>query len=59
MNNPEFQAMHTHNVKVLKMKKMESIMKLIGKLARIFVGMARRNESYRSEKLQIPTSIAA
>ncbi|CAM3925812.1 IS110 family transposase [Mesobacillus zeae] len=59
MNNPEFQAIHSHNVKVKKMKKMKSIMKLIGKLARIFVGMARRNESYSPEKLQTLTPMAA
>jgi transposase len=59
VNNPEFQAIHTHNVKVKKMKKMKSVMKLIGKLARIFVGMARRNESYSPEKIQTPTSMAA
>jgi transposase len=59
VNNREFQAIHTHNVKVKKMKKMKSIMKLIGKLARIFVGMARRNESYNSEKLQTPPKAAA
>lgn len=48
VNNPEFQALHSHNVKVKKMKKMKSIMKLIGKLARIFVGISRRNEAYLS-----------
>ena len=52
MNNPEFKAFHSHNVKVKKMKKMKSIMKLIGKLARIFVGIARRNESYCPNKIQ-------
>jgi len=52
MNNPEFKAIHAHNVKVKKMKKMKSIMKLIGKLARIFVGIARRNESYCPSKVQ-------
>ncbi|GIN95006.1 hypothetical protein J6TS1_08760 [Siminovitchia terrae] len=52
MNNPEFKAIHSHNVKVKKMKKMKSIMKLIGKLARIFVGIARRNESYCPSKVQ-------
>jgi transposase len=59
MNNPEFKALHTSNVKVKKIKKMKSIMKLIGKLARIFVGMAKRNESYCPEKLQPLTSLAA
>lgn len=52
MNNPEFKAIHSHNVKVKKIKKMKSIMKLIGKLARIFVGIAKRNESYCPSKLQ-------
>nr|WP_263326261.1 IS110 family transposase [Neobacillus sp. Marseille-Q6967] len=51
-NNPEFKALHTHNVKVKKIKKMKSIMKLVGKLARIFVGISRRNESYCSDKLK-------
>ncbi|MEH7482498.1 IS110 family transposase [Neobacillus drentensis] len=53
MNNPEFKAVHSHNVKVKKIKKMKSIMKLIGKLARIFVGIARRNESYCPNKVQV------
>jgi transposase len=59
MNNPEFQALHYQNVKVKKMKKMKSIMKLIGKLARIFVGIARSNESYSPEKVQPLKEIAA
>jgi transposase len=52
MNNPEFKALHTNNVKVKKIKKMKSIMKLIGKLSRTLVGMAGRNESYCPEKVQ-------
>ncbi|WP_141995121.1 IS110 family transposase [Bacillus sp. B4EP4a] len=59
MNNPEFKAVHSHNVKVKKIKKMKSIMKLIGKLARIFVGIARRNESYCPNKVQVLSSLAA
>ncbi|MBT2739371.1 IS110 family transposase [Bacillus sp. ISL-77] len=59
MNNPEFKALHTSNVKVKKIKKMKSIMKLVGKLARIFVGIAKRNESYCPEKLHPLTSLAA
>lgn len=59
MNNPEFKAIHNHNVKVKKIKKMKSIMKLIGKLARIFVGIARRNESYCPNKLQVLIPLAA
>ncbi|RED52906.1 IS110 family transposase [Cohnella lupini] len=49
-NNPEFKAMHANNVKVKKMKKMRSIMKLCGKLARILVGMASRGEAYNPQK---------
>jgi transposase len=59
MNNPEFKAIHSHNVKVKKIKKMKSIMKLIGKLARIFVGIARRNESYCPNKAQVLIPLAA
>ncbi|MFP5110715.1 IS110 family transposase [Neobacillus sp. C211] len=59
MNNPEFKALHSHNVKVKKMKKMKSIMKLLGKLARIFVGISRRNETYCPDKLQPLSPMAA
>jgi len=58
-NNPEFQALHSHNVKVKKMKKMKSIMKLIGKLARIFVGISKRNESYSPDKVSPFSTLAA
>ncbi|MFY0758921.1 IS110 family transposase [Metabacillus dongyingensis] len=59
MNNPDFKELHANNVNVKKMKKMKSIMKLIHKLARVLVGMARKNDSYRSEKVQQITSMAA
>jgi len=59
MNNPEFKAIHSNNVKVKKIKKMKSIMKLVGKLARIFVGIARRNEAYCPSKVQPLTELAA
>jgi transposase len=59
INNPEFKAIHAHNVKVKKMKNMKSIMKLIGKLARIFVGIAKRNEDYSPSKLQETIPLAA
>lgn len=58
MNNPEFQALHAHNVQVKKMKKMRSIMKLCGKLARILVGMAKRGEAYNPQKT-FPIQVAA
>jgi transposase len=59
MNNPEFKELHSNNVHVKKMKKMKSIMKLINKLARILVGIARSNESYCPEKVQPFTALAA
>ncbi|MEH7238100.1 IS110 family transposase [Bacillus sp. JJ1562] len=59
MNNDEFKALHAHNVKVKKIKKMKSIMKLIGKLARIFVGIAKRNEAYCPSKLKETIPLAA
>ncbi|USK79755.1 IS110 family transposase [Peribacillus frigoritolerans] len=49
MNNTEFKALHSNNVKVKKMKKMKSIMKLCGKLARVLVGIARNGSAYKPE----------
>ncbi|MBY3621330.1 IS110 family transposase [Paenibacillus sp. VTT E-133280] len=57
-SNSEFKAMHTYNVQVKKMKKMRSIMKLCGKLARILVGMARSGEAYNPPKT-MPIQLAA
>ncbi|WP_035446485.1 transposase, partial [Bacillus sp. UNC41MFS5] len=59
MNNPDFKELHSNNVNVKKMKKMKSIMKLINKFARILVGLAKKNDSYRSDKVQPVTLIAA
>jgi transposase len=59
MNNPDFKELHSNNVNVKKMKKMKSIMKLINKFARILVGMARKNESYCSDKVKPLISMAA
>ena len=51
MNNPEFKALHSTNIKVKKIKKMKSIMKLCGKLARILVGIARNGSAYKPEMI--------
>ena len=48
-NNPEFKELHQYNVKVKKMKRMHSIIKLCGKLARIIVAMTNKNQAYVSE----------
>jgi transposase len=58
INNTEFKAMHAHNVHEKKMKKMRSIMKLCGKLARILVGMARSGQTYIPHKT-LPLLLAA
>jgi transposase len=59
INNPEFKAIHSNNVKVKKLKKMKSIMKLCGKLARVLVGMARSGLEYTPEKVLTITPVAA
>ncbi|MCM3571504.1 IS110 family transposase [Neobacillus mesonae] len=59
MNNPDFKELHSNNVNEKKMKKMKSIMKLINKFARILVGMARKNESYNSDKVKPLIQMAA
>lgn len=46
--NADFKRWHEHNQKK-GMKKAASIFKLIGKLARILIGMVQRGESYRLE----------
>ncbi|WP_100523506.1 IS110 family RNA-guided transposase [Mycobacteroides abscessus] len=59
INNPEFKAIHSNNVKVKKLKKMKSIMKLCGKLARVLVGMARSGLEYTPEKVVTTIPVAA
>jgi hypothetical protein len=51
MTNQEFKALHSHNVQIKKLKKMKSIMKLCGKLARLLVGLARNEEAYNPKKV--------
>lgn len=51
MTNPEIRALHHYNVEEKKLKKMKSIMKLCGKLARMLVGLAKNNEAYDSTKV--------
>jgi transposase len=58
-NNPDFKTIHSINVKEKKYKKMKSIMKLCGKLARVLVGIARNGSEYIPEKLYPTTELAA
>ncbi len=48
-NNPTFKEWHKRNVETKGMKGMQSVMKLIGKLARILVAMAQKNEVFKDE----------
>lgn len=52
--NRAFQALHAHNIEVKRMTKMQSMMKLIGKLARMLVAMAREGQKFSPEKAQFP-----
>ena len=56
MSNQEFKALHQYNVQVKKLKKMKSIMKLCGKLARLLVGLARNEEAYNPTKIFAPAA---
>jgi transposase len=49
-NHPAFKQWHAHNIGTLKMKKQRSIFKLIGKLARILIALARSGESFDSAR---------
>jgi len=49
-NHSAFKRWHAHNVNTLKMKKQRSIFKLIGKLARILVALARNGETFEENK---------
>ena len=45
-NHPAFKSWHRHNVHHLKMKKQQSIFKLIGKLTRIMVALAHTVDAF-------------
>ncbi|MEQ7054723.1 IS110 family transposase [Paenibacillaceae sp. P-4] len=51
MTNSDIRALHHFNVEVKKLKKMKSIMKLCGKVARMLVGLAKSCEGYDSAKV--------
>jgi len=49
-NNEAFKGRHAYNVNTLKLKKQRSIFKLIGKLARILVALARSGTAFNESK---------
>jgi transposase len=57
-NHPVFRQLHENNVQVKQMKKQQSVFKLLGKLARIIVGIVQRGEAFSPEKAS-PISIQA
>jgi transposase len=48
--NPVFRQLHENNVQVKHMGKQQSVFKLLGKLARILVGMVQNGDSFIPEK---------
>ena len=57
--NPVFRELHDHNVKGKQMKKQQSVFKLIGKLARILIGLVQRGETFVPEKVSCVLAQAA
>jgi transposase len=49
-NNPSFKQWHEHNVQNKHMKKHRSILKLVGKLARVLIGIIHHRESFSPDK---------
>jgi transposase len=49
-NNPSFKQWHEHNVQNKHMKKNRSILKLVGKLARVLIGIVQHGEAFSPDK---------
>jgi len=58
VNNEEFRTLHHYYTRTKKMKKVHSIIKLCGKLARILVGIVRQEQTYIPEKVVTATTAA-
>ncbi|OCT13543.1 transposase [Paenibacillus pectinilyticus] len=48
--NPVFRELHEYNVKVKHMKKLRSVFKLLGKVARILISIVQKGEIFTPEK---------
>ncbi|GIP33486.1 hypothetical protein J2TS4_26960 [Paenibacillus sp. J2TS4] len=48
--NAVFRQLHENNVQIKHMGKQQSVFKLLGKLARILVGMVQNGDSFMPEK---------
>jgi transposase len=53
-NNPVFRELHERNVQDKHMKKQKSVLKLLGKLARILIGIVQRGERFSPDKAAHP-----
>lgn len=58
-NNPVFRQLHEYNVQIKQMKKQQSLFKVLGKLARIIVGIVGRGEDFSPERVVPPFNQAA
>jgi transposase len=54
-----FRQLHENNVQIKHMSKQQSVFKLLGKLARILVGMVQSGESFTPEKKVHTYALAA
>lgn len=54
--NPVFRELHENNVKVKGMKKLQSVFKLMGKVARILIGLVQE-EKHLFPKRQVVCSL--
>jgi transposase len=57
--NPVFRKLHENNIRAKHMRKQQSVFKLLGKLARILIGIVQRGETFSSEKAGITLTQAA
>jgi transposase len=57
--NPVFRKLHERNIRAKHMKKQQSVFKLLGKLARILIGIVGRGETFSPEKAGITLTQAA
>jgi transposase len=57
--NPIFRQLHENNVQIKQMKKQQSVFKLLGKLARIIIGIVQSEESFSPEKAALNCAQAA
>lgn len=58
-NNPVFRQLHEYNVQIKQMKKQQSLFKVLGKLARIIIGLVARGEDFSPERVVPPFNQAA